>query len=347
MLAEIVTAEIPIFVWGALLGAGLVMLSLTGGFWYGRKSQKEIDPEAQAEQVINMLRGITDFTQGIAGDVSQHRERMKTLVGQLSEVEDESQPEDSTKDLLSEIAITNEALQVRLDQAERELKQQAQDIAGYMSEARTDSLTGLPNRRAFDDDLAARFAQWRRYGTPMSVLMIDIDHFKQFNDTYGHLAGDVVLGEVARVLRESMRRSDVVTRFGGEEFAIILPNTSVNDACIAAANMLRVLRETALRYERTELKVTVSCGVAQASTGDTSVSMIKRADEALYASKRNGRDCGHYSLGGELIHIKEDKPLSPVRQVVDVDKALPVSAPANFSEVCDQLRRRLLEVTDR
>lgn len=346
MLADVVSAEIPIFVWGALLGAGLVMLSLTGGFWYGKKSQKELNPEAQAEQVIKMLRGITDFTQGIAGDVSQHRERMKTLVGQLSEVE-EAKPEDSTKDLLSEIAITNEALQVRLDQAELELKQQSQELAGYMSEARTDSLTDLPNRRAFDDDLAARFAQWRRYGTPISVLMIDIDHFKQFNDTYGHLAGDAVLGEVARVLRESMRRSDVVTRFGGEEFAIILPNTTVNDACIAAANMLRVLRETTLRYERKDLHVTVSCGVAQACTGDTSVSLIKRADEALYASKRNGRDRGHFSLGGELIQIKEDKPLLSTRQVVDVDKSQPVSAPANFSEVCDQLRRRLLEVSKR
>ena len=150
------------------------------------------------------------------------------------------------------------------------LKQQAGEISTYMSEARTDALTGLPNRRALDEDLTRRLAEWRRHGRPLSVMMIDIDHFKKFNDTYGHQVGDAVLQQVAALLRKTMRESDFVGRFGGEEMAVVLPGTEATEACLAAERARHVDRRS--RYSLTDvqqLHVTVSVGAAQCLTAET------------------------------------------------------------------------------
>ncbi len=150
--------------------------------------------------------------------------------------------------------------------------------------ARTDPLTGLANRRAFDDALARHLAAAERTGTPVSVIVADVDHFKSFNDRFGHAAGDEVLVGVARLIASSIRPIDVGARLGGEEFAIALPGVSVEDAAAVAKRIAGAL-QTAIDDRR----VTCSFGVAEHGP-DGPDGMLRRADGALYRAKEAGRD---------------------------------------------------------
>jgi diguanylate cyclase (GGDEF)-like protein len=155
-------------------------------------------------------------------------------------------------------------------------------------EARTDTLTGLANRRGWDEDLAREAARRQVQGWPLSVLVIDLDHFKRLNDTLGHAAGDDALTRVAAVLRDAARRSDVVARLGGEEFGVILPGCPTSDA-VRIAESLRLGVENASRTW--EATVTISVGVASLPEHtDHGHDLVRLADEALYAAKRSGRN---------------------------------------------------------
>jgi len=153
--------------------------------------------------------------------------------------------------------------------------------------ATIDELTGAKNRRRFREDLELLFAQADRQGSPLSILMLDIDHFKQYNDTFGHPAGDEVLRRVGTILQTAVRAHDVVARYGGEEFVVLMPSTKENEA-LEVAERLR----SAIAYQPWPLrKVTASLGVA--TTGrDTpnAAALVDQADRALYHSKQAGRD---------------------------------------------------------
>jgi diguanylate cyclase (GGDEF)-like protein/PAS domain S-box-containing protein len=151
----------------------------------------------------------------------------------------------------------------------------------------TDELTGLNNRRALQGKLEEEFRLSRRYEHPLSLLMIDVDHFKKFNDSYGHLAGDEVLKGVALWLRDLVRTTDFVARFGGEEFAVILPNTGLGGALLLAERV-----RAAIARPRPDLKsVTISIGVAALTSDHSDVNaLVSNADEALYRAKAEGRN---------------------------------------------------------
>ncbi len=157
-------------------------------------------------------------------------------------------------------------------------------------EARQDPLTGLKNRRSFDDDLRREVARSNRHRTPGALLMIDLDHFKHVNDTFGHPAGDRLIKEVAAILRERVRESDVLARLGGDEFAVILPNTSVTEARLVAEAIVATIRDRSLVKD--EQGVTASVGIAV--FGDdprhSPESIVSEADTAMYAAKDGGRD---------------------------------------------------------
>ncbi|MFA3779229.1 diguanylate cyclase [Yersinia sp. 1652 StPb PI] len=164
-------------------------------------------------------------------------------------------------------------------------------------QARTDSLTKLPNRRAFKKVLAHEFMRAKRSDSPLAVLMIDIDYFKNFNDCYGHISGDACLRLVARALRKSLKRStDIVARYGGEEFAAILPDTDQQGASLVAEHILQSIRAMGIKHNDSKFrKVTISLGVtvyqAHQHSGITDqADLMLAADQALYYSKKNGRN---------------------------------------------------------
>jgi two-component system cell cycle response regulator len=156
----------------------------------------------------------------------------------------------------------------------------------------TDPLTGLYNRRRFGDVLKREFAVTKRYRNTLSCLLLDLDHFKRINDRFGHDAGDQVLKEVARRLAESLREVDLAARFGGEEFAILLPHTSKKDAAIVAARLLTKVRRQEFKFGSEIVRVTVSIGCAGNSDvpGENAEDLVKCADLALYEAKAGGRD---------------------------------------------------------
>ncbi len=163
----------------------------------------------------------------------------------------------------------------------------------FEQHANLDSLTTLLNRRWLDtylDDLF-ELPEEDLTAATLSVLMIDVDHFKRFNDTSGHLAGDEALRAVAKALKTSVRASDYVARFGGEEFTVILPGTAVEHAVRVADKIRKAVAATALSHEGKALPgVTVSIGIAGLIAGDTPLSLKQAADEALYQAKQQGRD---------------------------------------------------------
>jgi diguanylate cyclase (GGDEF)-like protein len=157
--------------------------------------------------------------------------------------------------------------------------------------ATTDYLTGALNRRAFELTFRSELERSRRHDLPLSLILIDLDRFKSINDTHGHQAGDIVLKEVGDRLQVSLRDSDLLGRLGGEEFGILLPNTSIQNAIEMADRMRRVIAATSFDIGPAGLTVTASAGVTCVRDGQDEVgAMTKRADDALYAAKQRGRN---------------------------------------------------------
>jgi diguanylate cyclase (GGDEF)-like protein len=177
-------------------------------------------------------------------------------------------------------------------------------VEGLNALSMTDALTGLANRRGFDLRLAQEYSRERRNGKPLALLVLDVDHFKQYNDHYGHPAGDVVLQALADILRRSKgRASDLAVRLGGEEFGILLPESDIKGAQIVARHIHHLLHEANIEHtaSHVETRLTVSIGIAIAHD-ETLDMFIQRADQALYQAKHSGRNC--------TFNAEEQKPLS-------------------------------------
>ncbi len=167
----------------------------------------------------------------------------------------------------------------------------AWELAETSLRSRTDSLTGLWNRRHFDEQLERVLAETDRFGGSCALVICDIDHFKKVNDTYGHDAGDAVLVQVAEALREAVRTVDVSARIGGEELAVILPQTSLDGAVELADRLRQRIESLAVPHDGVTLRVTVSMGVATYRVGEAGkAQLFKRADEKLYLAKNSGRN---------------------------------------------------------
>ena len=157
--------------------------------------------------------------------------------------------------------------------------------------AHVDPLTFLPNRRTIIKDLQSEVMRAERYRSLFSISVVDIDNFKLINDTYGHPVGDEVLRHVALQLRDGIRHPDVVGRYGGEEFIILLPNSDKTAAAEQAARLCREVRSKVMHSKDQDLQVTISIGIAQFKIGEDSWhSLLKRADNAMFEAKNNGRD---------------------------------------------------------
>ncbi len=166
------------------------------------------------------------------------------------------------------------------------LERQRRESTRLRTDAGTDTLTGLANRRTFDDALANLLHGQREQDAAFCLLMLDLDKFKTYNDTFGHTGGDEVLRITGRLLHASVRPSDRVARYGGEEFAVLLPNTGIAQAGEVAARILEAFRD----FAWPQRPITISIGIAQSTAGDTATTLIQRADAALYAAKHGGRN---------------------------------------------------------
>ncbi len=273
----------------------LVMLAV--GFiaarWLSRSGPSESEDSERALQAVKRLQ---DLASSVAQDVGEHSSRVRELSSGLSAGApgQKSDWDDAVVGSVADIIKANERLQEQLATAEVRLQRQAAELETQVAVARTDALTGLHNRRAFDDELSRRFAEWERRTTPFSLLMLDVDHFKKFNDTHGHQAGDQVLRDVAAALSKTTRDMDLVARYGGEEFAVILPVTSLPDALRAAERARAAVEASITRFAGADLRVTTSIGVGHISAGDSAERVVQRADEALYAAKKAGRNRAWY-----------------------------------------------------
>ncbi|MDF3814206.1 MULTISPECIES: GGDEF domain-containing protein [Rhodopseudomonas] len=192
-----------------------------------------------------------------------------------------------------EMQSANSALEERLSKSKLEINNLQVSLDAIRAESLTDPLTGLGNRKHFDRAIGEAVRDASAKGQPLSLLMLDIDHFKSFNDNYGHLTGDQVLRLVGQSLRHSIDCKDITARYGGEEFAVVLPNTPLRDAITLAENIRRMVMSKELKKKSTgEIlgRVTLSVGVSALKPGEDSDAMIDRADACLYAAKRNGRN---------------------------------------------------------
>jgi diguanylate cyclase (GGDEF)-like protein len=184
--------------------------------------------------------------------------------------------------------------QRQLEEKQRQLEQQSVLLA---EQSITDPLTALKNRRFFDERLVEEFRRAQRYSDPVSLMMIDLDHFKLVNDRHGHQAGDLVLREAGALIRGSIREPDICARYGGEEFAVILPKTHMSGALVVAERVWKELGQKVYRHappggRAVDVQVTASIGIAFYPSKDigTPELLLKFADEALYNAKRAGRN---------------------------------------------------------
>ena len=184
-------------------------------------------------------------------------------------------------------------LETDLISSSKELKHLKNDLVTARIEATTDALTGLHNRRGFDDQLKRLLNDRRRSGSGFSLIMADLDHFKDINDNYGHLVGDKVLQAFGKLLLDKTRETDYVARFGGEEFVLLLPNTSLDNAFIVAENIRKAIEKLRVKQAKTGTvisSITASFGVAVHRFDETASEILDRCDQAMYRAKHTGRN---------------------------------------------------------
>jgi diguanylate cyclase len=281
--------------------------------------QQFLDDRCSQLELHSEQRGGTlkTFIKSIAG----HRRRAGDLDAVLAKFEDRDQFESAISPLrecIRDLQDHNKRLQAELDQTRKAVAQQSQQLEQAQEEARVDALTGLPNRRAFDEKIEELHALFERGNSPYVVALLDIDHFKSFNDEHGHAVGDRVLGFVADVLRGTQRWTDHVARYGGEEFVILLPRMTGHKAKFVIDRHREKIEHAALTVDRQNLSVTVSAGVAEVLPGDTISKVLARADEALYAAKAAGRNQICLDDEGAIVEVSQ-------LRLMDADAEVPVA----------------------
>jgi len=278
------------FVIGVLIGTALFAAGVALGWRWARRS----GGGPPREQVLDLLQDLASWTSEVSGDVSKYQQELAQLGEQIAH--GQNLPPDQLQGLLTRMMRLNKDLQLRLHDAESKLESQTEQVEDYLRESMTDGLTGLHNRRALDAELDALYAEWERKQQPFSMALIDIDHFKRINDTYGHPAGDAVLQRVAQLLHDHLDAAHCVARYGGEEFAVLSLTSPQRTAQIIDA-LRAAVAQTLFSHEGESIPVTLSGGVAGVAAGDSIGDVVRRADEALYASKLGGRNRVHLHDG--------------------------------------------------
>lgn len=263
--------------------------------FFGAEADEEVLQEA-GNQLQSMIEDIRAKL-GAAGETTlAFGDKLTRFSGQLSRTAAPEALQGILAEIIAEtsqVVARNQELEQSLESSSSEIDQLRETLQEARQEAVTDALTGIANRRFFDSRLKSEEERALYDHAPLSLLIIDIDHFKHFNDSFGHQIGDEVLKVVARTLKSCVKGKDTPARYGGEEFAVILPDTQLGDAGTVAEQIRQALATKRLQNKRTGEsygEVTLSIGAAQLRPGEPLSSLIKRADKALYLAKNSGRN---------------------------------------------------------
>ncbi len=262
--------------------------------------QKYFGIERQSEEIDSAnlrIQSVVDQVLNFVGEARQDTgafgEKLSGFSDQLASGANIETVIESLVEETQKIVEKSHALEQSLNQSSTEIADLRRHLEEVRQEAVTDALTGIPNRKFFDLQLRDDTNSHRESGESLCLLLLDIDHFKKFNDNFGHRVGDEVLKLMGRVLRKSVKGQDTPARYGGEEFAVILPQTKLNDAATVADQLRANLARRDLTNKKTGQnygKITISVGVATYRPGEHLDDLIQRADAALYRAKAKGRN---------------------------------------------------------
>jgi diguanylate cyclase len=240
--------------------------------------------ENVSEEMNNLTQALSDNNiESLKQAVEGHVNRLQLALTQFSE---QSVPNDE-RDILRKQLHSLSGKVKEMEASEKSIRDKLKEET---QRAMTDTLTGLPNREAYNDRIYQEAQRWQRYGKQLTLAVIDIDFFKKINDNYGHLIGDKVLKIVAMTVSKLLREVDFMARFGGEEFVVILPETDAGNALILLNRVREGLANKPLKYKQDKISLTVSIGISQFTEKDTIETVFARADEALYKAKESGRN---------------------------------------------------------
>ena len=237
--------------------------------------------KAQVNDIEHTVQNATDVVQ-MKGTIQGSIENIRQHLAEQRQQEDQRQGE-----LEQQLKAVNQ----RLLQMEGESDRLRARLAEERVQAMKDPLTNVPNRLGYDKQVAQEFSRWQRYKSPLSMLVCDIDFFKKINDTYGHKAGDRALIAIAKSMGQHIRETDYLARVGGEEFVVLLPETSLQQAEIVAEKLRKGVEACVFVYEGKSVPITISGGIAEFAAGDKVDEVYVRADKALYRAKQQGRNC--------------------------------------------------------
>jgi diguanylate cyclase len=322
---------------GCVLGAVQLVAGIALGMWLRRCDRADGERGRREMLRANMIaKRLQELVDEMSNSAHEHRAQLDRASHLLTSSDGETDEAiaELVVDVIGNIVRANHDLQSQLETAENRLEKQAKELEAHISRSLTDPLTGLPNRREFNERLEERMSVWKRRKEVFSLLMLDVDYFKKLNDEHGHLAGDQMLAAIARAVRGAVRREDVVARYGGEEIAVLLPSTSLKKAKVVAEKVRETVSRTVVPYNDQDISATVSGGLATITANDTAESIIERADEALYQAKAAGRNrtCIHDGSGTELAN---DSAVTLVDVIQRKDAGGQLAASATGADAAD------------
>jgi diguanylate cyclase len=323
----------PIFFVGIASG----FCTLLFGVWVGTRigrSRERTSAQALRDRLQTMAQQLASMTNNMGSDVRSYNGRINDFQTQVNGIRNAreqrvarnelAQAEDEVAVLLQAILQVNEGMKQRLDETEARLESHAQAMQCYITEARTDALTGLNNRRVLDQAIDKIYLDGTRGSQQeVSFVLLDVDHFKKFNDQHGHQAGDEVLKEVGKRMRENAYGATCVARYGGEEFAAVLP-FGLERACKIAEEIRAAINAQPIVVDGKELRISASLGVALCESSEKPKSWVRRSDTALYAAKGMGRNIVSYYYGGNCLPFGERAKSVPETPVVASQNNTPV-----------------------
>lgn len=245
-----------------------------------RQASRDLE-DAMLQEVAVIQTDVAEAT-----DLKQLKEKVNSQLGNIRQTLDNFKQSDQQSSLTGQL----QSLAEKIKSMEEDAEKNRSTMEKHRYKAMHDPLTELPNREAYNERVDIEWQRWQRYAHPLTLAVCDLDHFKKINDTFGHQAGDRVLKIISRSIAQRLREVDFFGRYGGEEFVVIMPETSAKQALGVLEKIRAAIAKTAFNYKDAPLTISLSMGITEFRPGDTVESAFARADKALYAAKAAGRN---------------------------------------------------------